>query len=60
MIDLKESQKVSKCDGNLIEKLKSDLQTCQDRKKRISIQRKKLSIGYKWYQKLYNKCKDSK
>jgi len=60
MIDLKESQKVSKCDGNLIEKLKSDLQTCEDRKKRISIQRKKLSVGYKWYKDLYNKCKNSK
>jgi len=60
IIDLKESQKNSKCDSNLIEKLKSDLQTCQNRKKRISIQRKKLSVGYKWYKDLYNKCKNSK
>ena len=60
IIDLKESQKVSKCDGNLIKKLKNDLQVCQDKKKKISIQRKKLSVGYKWYKKLYNKCKNSK
>lgn len=43
--------------NNEILTLKNDLGRCQSERDQVSIQRQKLSVGYKWYKDLYNSCK---
>ena len=51
---------INKLNGaeSVIITLKNSLGKCQSAKKRESDQRSKLAVGYKWYKKLYQQCKN--
>jgi DNA repair exonuclease SbcCD ATPase subunit len=40
--------------------LRNSLGKCESEKENISIQRQKLSVGYKWYKDLYNSCQEGR